>query len=416
MSINSWSADAVSLKPLGLLIIVIGLNAYAVLQATEKVAADWMYLSPTGSWVVNSVAASTTQTPLPLPANELSAQNFFWSATNPKGWLQWQAASQDRLLAPGTLVESDSLPGRWQIQRGDTSYLLLQQGEQQRYWPREQWHQLSWHVPAEEPASLMFMQPEPVPAEVFYAWWDPQLTAEVRYRLQEAGRNPMLYQELVISNRSAAAVAVPGYSFAQSSARPPMAAMRALSLEGGSAESAVRAAESQGVPTLTAAEPLQLAPQSLLWLPVSQTPIASLNRQYQLFWDSRQQGPQQAIMNLLLTTEEALPELPGPLAVAIFDNQLPLLNTQYAPSEATRATLNLGRSVLVTMVTEQLRPDRWQLTLVNRSAQAATIVLQLAYWDGEQSQLNQAELRVAADSMSKIELERVGNRIQLSRP
>ncbi|MEJ2043128.1 MAG: hypothetical protein P8X74_06850 [Reinekea sp.] len=365
---------------------------------------DWLYLSGYGSWVSRSQTLLKEQEALKLPVTSLNSDQFYWYAENPNTQLSWQTPNTDYLPQKGSSVEIIGEPGLWLVQAVNPSHLVLQQGKTVRYWPQSQWHQLEWTSAQDFALTLQVRQPSQKKNDIFYAWQTPMLTADISYRLQDT----TLYQELTISNQTDETLRSNGYSFARNESRPVLAkAMRSTSLEASSDAimlGAPEAGESQGVPTLSSSQPLLLEAGSNIWLPVSDTELSSVERQYQLQWDSRQAGLHNAQMQLVLKGK-ALPDIPGSIKVGVFDHQLATQDAFYQPQSATEARLNLGQSALISMTSHSMRDNHWRLDFSNRSQEDAVIDLTISHWNGKQSLRTQMTVKVKAKGEKAIDLE-----------
>ncbi len=374
----------------------------------QTLEVDWLYFSSNGSWISRTETLSNSENNLHLPVENLSASQFWWQADNANTQVVWAQPDPMGLPKVGAPVEIDGIAGLWLIKDVSASHLVLQQGKNVRYWPQSQWHLLNWTSSLDYGMSLTVLQPEKTKNTLFYAWQTPDLSAQVRYRLDDTEGAPSLYQELIVSNLSDSDYAAPGYSFAQASGQPPMLA-RTMSLEmSDMAIKAPEASQSQGVPTLISKQPIQIQAGSHVWLPVSQTPLNSVERLYSVQWDSRQQGLQQTQSSLKLTAKQSLPDLAGPVKIGVFDQQIALLESYYQPSSAKEAVLNLGQSSLVSLTSKQVREGQWKLTVDNRSNEPATVELTVSHWNGKISQQIPMTVRVSANDSKSIELELVG--------
>lgn len=372
----------------------------------QTLNADWLYFSPMGSWVEKTESILAAETQFQLPVESLSADQFYWAASNTNGQLTWTQPDPLGLPQTGSPVAIEGESGLWLVKNVSASHLVLQQGKNVRYWPQSQWHLLSWTSASDYGLSLSFLQPEKTKGTLFYAWQTPELTAQVRYRLDETGDEPVLVQELVLSNSGQSDYQAEGYSYAGSAQRPVVAMRTMMMSESADALiSAPEASQSQGVPTLVSEEPLNIAASSQVWLPVSQTELSSVERRYQLYWDTRQQGMQQTTMSLALSSPNGLPDIPGPIAVGVFDRQIALMNSQYAPTNANEASLALGQSALVSMESRQSRAGNWVLEFSNRSDELAEIELMVTHWNGSRQQQLPMTVRVDAMSEKTVELE-----------
>jgi hypothetical protein len=378
----------------------------------ESLSVDWLYLTNNGAWVARSEALSASETQLRLPVAQLTPEQFWWQTELAGTRLSWSSPDQRLLPIKGQPVDIKGEPGLWLVQGVSASQLILQQGKTVRYWPQSQWHLLHFTAPADNQFELSVIQAKKQNNRLFYAWQDPAISAQVRYRLDLAAAQPKLHQELIVSNLSDYDIEAPGYSFAQVQS-PPQMMMRALSMERAQQDMAqAQSGQSQGVPTLFAREPFRLAANAHLWLPVAETRLTRVARQYQLQWDSRQQGLQQAQASILIESDGPLPDLSGPVKVGVFDGQVALLDSYFESGQAAQATLALGQSSLVSLTSVPEREGFWRLTLTNRSTAPASVALTVSHWNGKQSQQTPMTLTLEANSSQDLRLE-LGNGGQL---
>jgi hypothetical protein len=379
--------------------IVFGLSTVSA----QTLEVDWLYFTGNGSWLERSESLINEQTRVHLPVDDLSVDQFWWQTNNPHTQIIWAQPDPLGLPKKGSSVEISGEPGLWIIQDVSASHLVLQQGKAVRYWPQSQWHLLSWTSSTDFGMALSIVQPSPMKDEIFYAWQTYDVSAQVRYRLDESQTTPYLYQELIVSNLSDSDYSAPGYSYAQTSTQP-VAMMRSMVMED-SFVSAPTASQSQGVPTLISNQPIRLAAGSHVWLPVSNTQLTKVERQYQMNWDSRTQGLQKAQSTIKLTSSTDLPDLAGPIKVGVFDQQIALLPSQYQPINAKEAELSMGQSALVTMNSKLVGEGSWVLDVDNRSQEEAVVELMINHWNGKTSQQVPMTVRIPAQSTKKVNLE-----------
>lgn len=383
-----------------------GLLLAGLTPLSQALEADWLYLSSNGAWVSRTASLLNESTPLQLPVDQLQAHQFWWQSDVTDLRLVWSQPDPLGLPVKGDPVEIDGESGLWLVKDVSPSHLILQQGRNVRYWPQSQWHLLSWTSAAELGLSLTVEQPNNRKGQLFYAWQTPDLSADVHYRLQEHNGQSTLVQELVVSNLSDIDYQAAGYSYAQAASQAPVMMARTMALESDAMSVGTpKSGQSQGVPTLMSDQPVVLAANANVWLPVSATPLSEVERQYQLQWDSRQQGLQRAQSALLLRAEEALPDLSGPVKVGVFDQQVALLESVYQPSSEQAASIQLGQSALVTMTSRQTREGHWTLAFSNRTDDTAVIELTVSHWNGQSSQRIPMTVRVDAKSEKDVELE-----------
>ena len=316
-----------------------------VLAEEQQVQADWLYLTAQGSWIERSVELSTATTGLPLPVNELSAAAFWWQTDDPGVQLSWQNADAQWLEA-GSVVQVDDWSGSWTVDRVSADLLALSQASMHRLLPADQWHRLSWVNATPAEAFQLTVQPgtDSAPVPFRYAWFDSALGAEVRYSLELEAARPVLRQQLVLHNNSDYAISVPGYSYAQSRSqgRMMLARSEAMAADGAVSVAAPTAGDSSGQATLQSDQPLMLASGSHSWLAVQQTELSSIRHHYRFDWNTRQSATVPGQWALTLVADDELPAIGGPLQVAVWDQQVALLETRYQPQQGTRAEIAAG--------------------------------------------------------------------------
>lgn len=376
---------------------------------------DWLYLSPNGSWLSKTESLLSEQTQLNLPVDSLQSHQFWWQSNNPDVQLAWKQADPMGLPKKGTPVEISGESGLWLIKEVNANHLVLQQGRDVRYWPQSQWHLLTWTSTDDQGMSLTVRQPEKQKGELFYAWQNMNVHAEVRYRLDEGESGASLHQELIISNLSDTDYVAGGYSYSQQSAQPQVMAMR-MAVESDAIVSAPVASESQGVPTLVSDDTVQLSAMSHVWLPVSETVLSDVKRDYRMQWDTRSQGLQKAQMSISLTAKTKLPDIAGPIKIGVFDQQIAVLESQYQPSSEKTAELNLGASALVSLQSSMVGENEWKLVFSNRSEESATVEFLVQHWDGKQTQRVPMTVRLDASSEKTIDIElATGGKIRIAK-
>ena len=376
----------------------------------QSLQVDWLYFSGNGSWITRTESLTGTENNLHLPVNDLTAEQFWWQSSNASTQVVWAQPDPLGLPKKGVPVEIKGESGLWLIKDVSMNHLVLQQGKNVRYWPQSQWHLLNWTASLDYGLSLTVLQPEKTKSTLFYGWQSHELTAQVRYRLDDKGSEKSLYQELIVSNLSDSDYIAPGYSFAQINNNPQRMMAKTMAFE--TMDSMVgtpEASQSQGVPTLISKQSIQLQAGSHVWLPVSQTELTAVERIYTVQWDSRQQGLQQAQASMKLTAASALPDIAGPVKIGVFDQQIALLESYYQPSKANEATLNLGQSSLVSLTSKLVREGQWQLTVHNRSDEKAIVELTVSHWNGKTSQQVPMTVRLNANDTKVLNLELVGS-------
>lgn len=377
------------------------------LAEEQQVEADWLYLTAQGSWIERSAELSAAATALPLPMTELSASAFWWQADDPGVQLSWRSADA-QWLQPDTVVQVDGWSGSWTVERVGADLLALSQANMRRLLPGDQWHRLSWvsAAPAEDFQLTVQAGADTTPVPFRYAWFDNALGAEVRYSLELEAARPVLRQQLVLHNNSDYAIRAPGYSYAQSRSQGRMMLARSEAMAADSAVSvaAPTAGDSSGQATLQSDQPLMLASGSHSWLGVQQIELSAIRHQYRFDWNTRQSATVPGQWALTLVADDELPAIAGPLQVAVWDQQVALLETRYQPQQATRAELQLGASDMMTLATERLGSSEWELVLTNRNSRSAEASLDLSHWDNDRNAQAGISLPVPAQGTLRLQV------------
>lgn len=369
-------------------------------RAADPVEADWVYLTGQGAWIQRSAELRQQSNALPLPVDGLNAGQFWWWAERPDLTLTWQTPEQKWWLTEGTVVQVDGWPGSWTVFHAGGDLLVLAQASERRPLPADQWYRLSWVVGQNIDADfeLAVNQPEARSNRFRYAWFDAGVSAEVRYSLDLNRESPVLTQQLVLHNQSDYDLRAPGYSYAQSRAQGPvMMARDAMTLQAEPKAGAPRPGDSQGQATLKSEQPVMLPSGSHAWLTVQANALSDVNHHYRFNWNTRQTDTVPGQWSLQLRAEDELPDLGGPVQVAVWDRQVALLETQYRPQQERSATLDLGSSDMVTLATEPLGGDQWRLTLTNRNGFEVNTEVQLSHWENNRNDQASISLPVPAN-------------------
>lgn len=371
-----------------------------VAQANDPVEADWLYLTGQGAWIQRSAELRQQSNALPLPVDDLEAAHFWWQAEDPDLTLTWQTPERKWWVTEDTVVQVDGWSGSWTVANVSDDLLILAQAGVRKPLPRDQWYRLSWVVGQniDDDFELLVRQTEARSNPFDYAWFDPAVTAEVRYSLDLTGETRTLNQQLVLHNRSDYDVRAPGYSYAQSTAQEPVMARQTMMAESEPMAGAPKAGDSSGQATLKSEEPVSLPSGSHAWLMVQATELTDVGHHYQFGWNTRQTQTVPGQWSLRLRSEDDLPAIAGPVQVAVWDQEVALLETRYRPQENTNATLNLGSSDLVTLATEPLGGNEWRLTITNRNSFDVEARVELSHWDNDRNQQASISLPVAADA------------------
>lgn len=364
--------------------MVLAIGCLPVAMANEPVEADWIYLTGEGAWVPRAAELRQASTALPLPIGRLSTEAFWWKADHPDLLVSWQTPERRWWVREDSLVQVEGWSGSWTVLQPGEDMLIMAQAGVRRALPRDQWHRLSWvvgqHISSE--LELTVLQPEARPNSFRYAWFDPGISAEVRYNLDQSAETPRLMQMLVLHNQSNYSLEAPGYSYAQSRDQGRVTMAREASLM---ADMVVAAApvpgDSSGMATLQSQDSILLNSGSHLWLTVQSLELTDISHSYQFHWQTRHRGSQPGQWSLQLISEDPLPTMAGQVQVAVWDEQVPLLEAHYRPQQNNYAILQLGSSDMVTLSTEQLSEAHWRLTLTNRNNEEVEANLALSHWD-----------------------------------
>lgn len=375
----------------------------AVVQA-DSIEVDWLYMSPSGTWLERNETLTDIKTPLALPIDNLNPELFWWQSSDAKTQVTWQSPFAQGWPKQGDVVTSEQLTGDWVIEKVQQQYLVLVQESKRRFWPIAQMHLLQWtQSEADSAFELLIEQPSKQSNQFQYAWQDGSINARVTYRLSLTD-DPVLNQSLIVSNNSQYDLTAKGYSFAMSQQRP-FAVMHDMVSRSESVMASPQASQSEGIPTLVGNNPVQLNSQANLWLPVSATVLTRVERQYSLTWDTRMQGTQQANSAVQITSADVLPDIPGSITLGVFDQQIATLNSQYQPSSDHQATLNLGQSTLVTLESKVVGENQWSLVVTNRSDEDAKLDLLISHWNGKVSEQIPMPIQVKANDTKKVAIQ-----------
>lgn len=380
--------------------VAVALSGSPAVIANEMVEADWLYLTGQGAWVQRSAELRQQSNALPLPVDNLNAAHFWWQADDSDLVLTWQTPDQRGWISEDSVVQIEGWSGSWTVVNFSDDLIVLAQAGVRRTLPRDQWHRLSWVVGQnlDDDFELKVRQPEARPNSFDYAWFDAGLSAEVRYSLDLSGATPRLNQQLVLHNQADYDLRAPGYSYAQSTGQGPVVARQTMMAESSPEPGAPKAGDSSGQATLSSEEPVNLPSGSHAWLMAQSTPLSSVQHHYQFGWNTRQTQTQPGQWSLRVRSEEDLPAIAGPVQVAVWDQEVALLETQYRPQESSRATLNLGSSDLVTLATEPLGGNEWRLTLTNRNSFDIETQIQLNHWENDRNEQASISLPVEANT------------------
>lgn len=396
-----------TLKQLGWAMLALALAVQQAVAESTRVEADWLYLTTQGSWIERSAELSQASETLPLPVADLSASAFWWQAENTGLQLSWQTPKSGDWLVAGQLVQVDDWSGSWTVEELSAALLVLSQEGVQRALPADQWFRLSWLTsPLASDVFELTVQQEAAGSNAFrYAWFDGNLGAEVRYSLELEATRPILRQQLVLHNNSDYSLVAPGYSFAQSRSQGRMMLARSESLAmSDMAVAAPKAGDSAGQATLQSDQPVQLPAGSHAWLSVQATELSSIRHHYRFGWNTRQSETVPGQWSLTLVSEDELPAIGGPVQVAVWDQQVAVLETQYQPQQARRSELALGASDMMTLATEALGSSEWELVLTNRNSRSAEAILDLSHWDNDNNAEAGFSLSVPAQSTQRLQV------------
>lgn len=391
----------------GWTMVALTLAVQSVRADDQTLSADWLYLTGQGSWIERSADLSQTTETLPLPVADLSASSFWWQADNTDLLLSWQTPEAQDWLNEGQLVQVDDWAGSWLVDRVRSNLVVLSQDGVQRALPADQWHRLSWLGDQGEQAGFeLTVQQDTAAANAFrYAWFDGSIGAEVRYSLDMNAARPVLRQQLVLHNNSAYSVQAPGYSYAQSRSQGRVMLARGAAMEmSDMAVAAPKAGDSSGQATLQSDQPLQLPAGSHAWLSVQETELSSIRHHYRFGWNTRQTDTLPGQWSMTLVSQDDLPAIAGPVQVAVWDQQVALLETQYQPQQARRSELALGSSDLMTLATEALGSSEWELVLTNRNSRSAEAILDLSHWSNDSNAEAGFSLDVPAQSTVRLQV------------
>ncbi|MFG1495693.1 hypothetical protein ABMA57_03590 [Saccharospirillum sp. HFRX-1] len=387
--------------------MALALAVQPALADSDTLEADWLYLTTQGSWIERSAELNQASETLPLPVADLSASAFWWQADDGNLLLSWQTPQSSDWLTEGELVQVDDWSGSWAVERVSASNLVLSQDGVQRALPEDQWYRLSWLAGQDgNDVFELTVQQQAATRNAFrYAWFDGSLGAEVRYSLDLEAARPTLRQQLVLHNNSDYSVTAPGYSFAQNRSQGRMMLARSESMAmSDMAVAAPKAGDSAGQATLQSDQPVQLPAGSHAWLSVQETELSAIRHHYRFAWNTRQTGTLPGQWSLTVISEDDLPSMGGPVQVAVWDQQVALLETQYQPQQSTRSELALGASDMMTLATETLGSSEWELVLTNRNSRSAEAILDLSHWNNDSNAEAGFSMSVPAQSTQRLQV------------
>ena len=309
-------------------------------------------------------------------------------------------------MSEGSLVQVVEWPGSWTVISATEDVLILSQAGVRRSLPKNAWDRLSWVVGQnqDESLSLRVHQPDDRTNDLAYAWFDNRVSAEVRYSLDYRADNPVLLQQLVLHNDADYDLNAPGYSYAQSSQQPVMMMDRVAMADSESASvGRPQSGDSSGQATLRSDQPIRMPANSHVWIPVDEVDLDRIDHRYRFHWSTRQQGSMPGQWTMSVSAKDTLPAIAGPLQVAVWDQQVALLETHYQPEQETQTTLSLGSSDMVTVGTESLSGQQWELVLTNRNSHEVEAVLDLSHWD--QNRNDQAGISLPVPANDSVRLQ-----------
>lgn len=387
--------------------VLVSLLSGPLLAEDGPIEADWLYLTAEGSWIARSAELRQAHTALPLPVEDLDTAAFWWQAEQPDLMLSWKTPERRWWVAEESVVQVDDWSGSWTVVQTGPDLLVLSQAGVRRSLPKEQWHRLSWVTDQSLGGDfeLQVDQGEARNNAFRYAWFDGAIAAEVRYNLDLGAETPRLRQQLVLHNRSDYALEAPGYSYAQSRGQGRvMMARETMAMDSVAAEPPV-AGDSSGQATLQSEQPLSLASGSHAWLAVQTQPLADIRHQYRFDWNTRRDsGTQAGQWSVAIRADDPLPDLAGPLQLAVWDREVALLETRYQPQQRNRASLALGASDMMTLATERLGNREWELTLTNRNSEAAEASLDLVHRTNDRDDQAGISLPVPGDGSVRLQV------------
>ncbi|MBU2865341.1 hypothetical protein KO489_15925 [Reinekea forsetii] len=398
----------------GFIVGTLASTVLATVQA-QTLEADWLYASPSGTWVERSVTLNSNTTALRFPVENMNPALFWWHSDDASAQVSWQSSYNRNWPKQGDVATSEDFQGEWTVDQVLANTIVLSQSDARRYWPMTQLHRLQWPASSSESNFEMTIRRESSKASDFsYAWQDYNIRAAVNYRIA-MGEDPVLHQTLILTNDSPYDIESNGYSFSMT--EQPVAVMHEMVSRMDAAVSAPVASQSQGVATLVSDQVVNLQANSNVWLPVTSLELQPLEKRYSLNWDTRMQGLQQANSQVKLVAKKgSLPTIAGPITLGVFDQQLPVLNSQYQPGSAQEATLSLGQSSLVTVESKMVGENQWQLSVHNRTDENATLDLMITHWNGNRSEKIPMEIEIKAQSNKKVEVNMgVGGKIRIDK-
>lgn len=383
--------------------------------------ADWVYLSPSYGWVQHSQEIDAYPAQVPLTARHQDIQDLWWASHPRDHSVQYLHGLEDRLLVPGTQVTLRTDDG---LQAGEIMQvlpagLLIALGDQARLLAPDNFHRLTIPLAGRQTGRLMFHSAEDTPTTRTWAYRTGQISAQVLYRLDMSAQQPVLYQDLRIENPGDQAVHARGLSYhpGDDGGRQVMISRSLTAMS----EEAVNGPEEQvsgQQAVMSWSQPVQIAANSTHWVRVQNTALAAATNEYRWRWHGQATSAAPADWFLTLTGDEALPRLPGAVAVSWFDRGAATLGSYYQPEGANRAVLSLGNNSQVTLTAQATdEPGEWHLQLNNRLDTAVPVLLELHHPRSHQTNvLPRTEARTLSPGRSDLIVRFNDRRIEVEAP
>ncbi|TGG93271.1 hypothetical protein E4656_09440 [Natronospirillum operosum] len=381
--------DSVSIKAaaIGSRLTALGL---ALSLSLTAMAADWLYLSPAGGWVEQSVTVDAYPFTLEIPGH---ADRLWWSPEAGDGDLVRERYSEVPVMEPGTdvvLAASVRLPGIGPLVAGDRltirqflgDRVVVSVDDKAVVLGPDVYSNLSFQVTPLGMDRVRLQADRDTPDTRRLAWSSSLLSADVRYRLQMAGDGVQLRQYLRVSNDGDQALNAPGLSWFPGGAEA--VETRTMMMESVAVDSRTEVA-SGPVAALTVDESVRLPARTESWLLISEQPV-SASHHYSLNWDTRQgeQTARAAEWRVRLQSEADLPRLAGAVELGWFDERLAAIDSYYRRAEARRAELSLGRNNQVTLNAQPGSAGEAELAIHNHLDAEIEVALQITHQPNRQ--------------------------------
>lgn len=317
---------------------------------------DWLYLSPDGGWLQQSVSVDGYPHTLEIPGH---AERIWVAPESGDGDLIRERHSEVPVMEPGTEVEiatSVRLPGIGPLVAGERltvrqilgDRIVVSVDDKAVVLGPDSYSTLAFQVTPIGMDRVRLEADRSAPETRTLAWQSNRLSGEVVYRLEMGDDDTAeLRQYLQVHNEGAVSLRAAGLSWFPAggdSVHPRGAMMTSVAAE--------RAVETAAGPiaALELADSIRLPARAVTWMPVSAQPV-TVRYRYDLSWDTRQDviEGRAADWRLRVEAEQELPRLAGRAEVNWFDRRLASMDSRYRRVEAQATELSLGSNDQVTL-------------------------------------------------------------------